>query len=318
VVALDVLKKPFKETQLAKEDILPQVFDKIASHIEKEEMPQAVEQILAVFEEGNFDMRLVSYYLYAHFLQKGFMSFNETLPIFKSLIIHEWESLRPIQRKDRQVESSFNWYFTHVINKLKYNERLMKEKKQLLWASTHVSEKEFDELEKTLQDFMIFFHEKWAESPVKERVTHLVKKIGDLKPMILQEKIEEVVEDKLVEEETSEPEEKVELTAMLIAPSQPGLFESSEMMTLLKKLKTFEKLIEKGEFLKAAVVSNDLTQIISNFDPCAYFPKVFATYFNLLAKHSSSITDESNSQETLQWKSLDRLYKADVDQFVGW
>ena len=96
------------------------------------------------------------------------------------------------------------------------------------------------------------------------------------------------------------------------------IFETPEMVNLIKKLKTFETLAEKGKFLKAALVSTDISQAISNFDPCFYFPKLFSTYFNLLARHSALIAEQSESQESLEWKALERLYKTDLDQFTQW
>ena len=321
MVTLDVLKQSLAEIELAKDDISPQDFDQIASCVEKEEMETAVELIQSLFEVGNFDIRLISYYLYAHFLKKGVRSFIETLPIFQTLIGTEWKNLKPIQRKEKQVESSFNWFFTHVINKLKYNERLFKEKKPLLWSlsTLRFSEKEFAELQETLKSFNHFFQERWAQSPVKERVPHLIKKVTDLKPLILEVPKEEMVLPPIPEK----IEKSLEIPEVKQQPPPPlsentALFETPEMMSLMKKLAIFEALIEKKNLLKAALVSADINQAIAHFDPSVYFPKLFASYFSLLARHSSSIADQSESLESLQWKSLEKLYKADLDQFIEW
>jgi hypothetical protein len=315
MIEIDILKQ-LQESKLATDDLSPQSFDKIADFIENEEMESALALIHEAFSVGNFDMRLVSYYLYGDFLKSGVKSFKETLPLFIRLVKDHWEALRPFHRKEKQIESSFNWFFTQVINKLKYNERLCRDSKTSLWPPEILSmtEQEFGHLKKTLEDFNGFFHEKWAQSPVKERVGHLLKKILDLKPMLVEEP--EVIEELLVEE-VVRPQEIVEEAAPARSFDN-AIFETPEMVNLIKKLKTFETLAEKGKFLKAALVSADISHAISNFDPCFYFPKLFSTYFNLLARHSALIAEQSENQESLEWKALERLYKTDLDQFTKW
>jgi hypothetical protein len=315
MVEIDILKH-LQESKLATDDISPQIFDKIAEHIEKEEMDSAVALIQDAFGEGNFDMRLVSYYFYDDFVKSGVKSFKETLPIFMGLVKDHWEALRPLHRKDKQIESSFNWFFTQVVNKLKYNERLYKENKAPLWSPDilRMSQQDFGQLQETLKSFYDFFHERWEKSSAKERVGHLLKRIADLKPMLVEKP--EVAEEPVVEE-VAPPEETV-IEAPPVRSFDTSMFETPEMMNLIKKLKTFETLAEKGKFRKAALVSTDISQAISNFDPCFYFPKLFSTYFNLLARHSSSIAEESENQEALEWKALERLYRTDLDQFTKW
>lgn len=311
----DLLQK-LQESKLATGDISPQIFDKIATHVEKEEMDAAMQMIHEAFEEGNFDMRLISYYFYADFLKSGVKSFKEILPAFVALTTDHWEALRPSQRKEKQIESSFNWFFTHVINKLKYNDRLRKEDKPLVWSSEQLqmTEEEFLQLQDVVIRFNDFFHQKWAKSSSKERVSHLLKKIVDLKPLMV---AEPEVEQEVVLEEETKVKEKAEPTA----PAHlldTTLFETPELINLIKKLKTFEQLAEKQQFLKAAVVSNDISQILAQFDPCFYFPKLFSTYFNLLARNSAAIAETSENQESIEWKALERLYKTDLDQFTQW
>lgn len=309
----DILKS-LQETKLAGADISQQDFDKIAGHLEKEEMDFATELIHEVLENGNFDMRLIAYLFYAEFLKFGVKSFKVAFPTFMTLIQDHWEALRPSHRKEKQIESSFNWFFTQVINKLKYNDRLSKEDKPLLWPAEvlQMSEEEFNQTKDVMAEFTHFFHQRWSQSSGKERISHLLKRVLDLKPLlVLEEKEQEAepLEETVVEKKEEPP---------AAAPLESNPLETPEMLNLIKKLKTFEQLAEKGEFLKAALVSSDISQILAQFDPCYYFPKLFSNYFNLLARHSSSIAELSEQQESLEWKALDRLYKTDLDQFTQW
>jgi hypothetical protein len=321
---MELFQKPLQDVKLATSDISQQTFDKIASHIEKEQMDSAIEMIQEALEEGNFDIRLISYYFYADFLRSGVKSFKETFPIFMRLVKDHWEILRPFHRKEKQLESSFNWFFTQVNSKLKYNERLCKENKEPIWP-LHVlqlSPQEHDELQETMASFSRFFYERWARSSGKDRVTNLVKKIADLKPLMDEPAFVEDQEEPDVEEaaemRSESLEVKLEEKTQPTSSCDPSPFETAEMLGLLNKLKIFEALAEKRKFLKAAVVSTDILKEIASFDPCSYFPKLFSAHFNLLARHSSSIAEQSESQESLEWKSLERLYKTDLDQFIEW
>lgn len=293
--------------QLAAEDVSQQQFDKIANLVEREDLEAAAEMIHPILAGGNFDIRLIVYYLYAHFLEEGVKSFPVTLPLLSSLLEKEWKVLKPTHRKERQVENSLNWLFTHLLAKLKYGEKVAKEgREHPLWQkSISLSEKEFTEVLKSAQGFHQFFYEKWEASPTKERVTHLVKKIEDLHPFIAIVKEEEPV----VEPEPVKLEEPAPL---------PEKSETDPMQVLLLKLKLFEALIEKKDYLKAAMVSQDITHEIEHFDPCHYFPKLFTEYFALLARHIPTLAEEWQNRESLQWKSLEKLYKNDLTRFSQW
>jgi hypothetical protein len=174
-----------------------------------------------------------------------------------------------------------------------------------------MSEQEFSTLQETMSNFSHFFQQQWTRSTGKERVNHLLKRMTDLKPLL-------VIDEKTTEKPVEIKEEAIQEDETQETQSSHEFYETPEMMNLIKKLKTFEKLSEKGEFLKAALVSNDISQILAQFDPCFYFPKLFSTYFNLLARHSSSIAELSQNQESLEWKALEKLYKIDLDQFTQW
>jgi hypothetical protein len=306
---LDLLRQ--RPERFAKEDISSQQFDQIANCAEKEQLEELEEQALKVLGDGNFDIRVIAYYFYAHFLKFGLKSLTETLPLFTELVEDQFEILRPLHRKEKQIENSFNWFFVHVLDKLKYHERLLKEKKSSSFME--LSGEEFTALLQTAGSFFDYFDKKWVQSATKERIAHVIKQIEDLKPIVLlQESVSE--EEVAVIEPPTLPE--------ISLPPEPSpsseVFDSIPMKGLMEKLKAFEALTQQGDFLKAALVSSDMAEMIAHFDPCLYFPKLFATYFKLLAEHADSIAAATESRDTLKWKALERLYKIDIEQFNHW
>jgi hypothetical protein len=87
---------------------------------------------------------------------------------------------------------------------------------------------------------------------------------------------------------------------------------------LSRKLKIFEALIENDDYLKAAVVANDIDHLIENFDPLSYFPKLFAKYFSIFAKHVTALTEQYEKKDSLQVRALVKLYRTDLKMFLDW
>lgn len=317
MIELDFFHHSTSEEKLIPEHILLQQVDQISGYVENEEIEAAVEAIQPVLKQGNWDIRLIVYYFYLHFLGEGVKSFSQTLPILHSLLDQRWENLKPTQRKERHVENSLNWFFSHILDKLKYMEKQAKERKGcVLWEiSLNLSEEDFERVFETVQNFQNFFYDKWGQSSSKEQVTHLMKKVSDLRALAEGEK-EEERQNQGEAQLKSISEQKVEDTPC--ESRQENVLHSEAIQRLMLKLKTFEKLLKKKEHLKAAMVAQDVSKLIENFDPCLYFPKLFTEYFALLAKHASILSEEWQNQGSLEWKYLEKLYQTDIERFVQW
>jgi hypothetical protein len=92
---------------------------------------------------------------------------------------------------------------------------------------------------------------------------------------------------------------------------------SHEMALLLKKLAAFERLVEEGEYTKAAVIADDLTQTIERFDPRVYFPMLFASFYKIFSSNIQIIDGAMSERGTSRWNILQDLYRVDLDSFVG-
>ena len=91
---------------------------------------------------------------------------------------------------------------------------------------------------------------------------------------------------------------------------------SPAFVELCHKLQAFESLIEKRKFLKAALVADDLTSVVSNFDPRTYFPDLFADFGKLLAENVEVLAEHWTQRDTLSWKALEQYYRVDLQRFV--
>lgn len=149
--------------------------------------------------------------------------------------------------------------------------------------------------------------EKFLNTLLTENSTRNVK--VKLDPQVLKEqynkldKPDEFLSRLLIEKET---------------PLQEILASSEPMILLFKKIQVFVALIEKQDFEKAAIVSDDIQTTIKNFDPSLFFPKLFSHYFALTAAHSDVLSNALNNKTSLKWEALNRLYQTDVEEFIQW
>ncbi len=411
MVDLDLVQNLLKNATPSNSSEYPpdEHFDQIVDYVEKEKINEAAEMIEKIFAKGIPDIRLIIYYLYAHFTNHGIKSFVETFPVMISLVTVHWEVLAPSNRKDKHVQSSLNWFFSQILLKLKYSEKLHNTGKiNPVWKKSvlDVSPEELNNLISIAHEFKNFFLDKWPKSPTKDRVLHLVKKIEEFQPFIVdiskpiesnegQEEeeqegrsqiepivatLEETSEERPYQEESYgeetyqeyhdqvelsqeasveketfekqiaelEPFEQITSEQAASIPDDKGIQQNSmeigekgaipkqtELPTEMahvneetlflkrfddfsRKLKIFESLIIKNDYLKAAVVAKDIDHLIETFDPLNYFPKLFAKYFSLFAKHVAALSAQYQNSESLQIKTLEKLYRTDLDMFVEW
>lgn len=138
------------------------------------------------------------------------------------------------------------------------------------------------------------------------------------------DKVEEILSEPSGEEQliTNVHESVIENQESLQKPkeavSKETIFSADELEAFSNKLKIFESLIAKNDYLKAAVVAKDIEHLIQNFDPLSYFPKLFSTYYFLFAKHVAALSEQFNNKESLQVKCLEKLYRIDPEKFLEW
>jgi hypothetical protein len=92
---------------------------------------------------------------------------------------------------------------------------------------------------------------------------------------------------------------------------------SPQFVELCNKLKAFELLVQRQEFAKAALVSDDILAAIDSFDPRRYVPELFANFGALLNQHVGDIQTHWERKDSTEWKMLSQFYQVDLENFVG-
>jgi hypothetical protein len=92
---------------------------------------------------------------------------------------------------------------------------------------------------------------------------------------------------------------------------------SEHFWELQRRLSAFDVLLANGEFEKAGIVESDLRESLEHFDVAAFFPGLFARYFERCAEHATALAQHRPEPSALRTSALSRLYRTDLERFLG-
>jgi hypothetical protein len=91
---------------------------------------------------------------------------------------------------------------------------------------------------------------------------------------------------------------------------------SPRFWELERRLAAFDALLARGEFEKAGIVESDLRESLEHFDVAAYFPGLFARYFEGCAAHGERLARHRPDRSALRASALASLYRTDLERFL--
>ena len=288
-------------------EVLDPRFSNISSYMEKSQYIEAKQELSQLLSEGFFDIRLLNYYLFLTFEESQTLNLHDIFNFLTQMLQDLWVKIPPFEKKDTHAVRSIQWIFTKISKILQFHEQ----KKDSRWNSwiKNLEEDSLDKILATINTFKTAFQERLEAPTILDKLQRITQWVEELRITLPSKN--ESKENDLIEEIPS-PSNNIEEK-----PSIHSEIPSSQLFEeLLKKLNAFEGLIQKEDFPKAALVSNDLSEIITNFDPRLYFPKLFSEYFKLLSIHIESLANYWEEKESLSWQSLEQLYKVDLDTFM--
>jgi predicted component of type VI protein secretion system len=82
-------------------------------------------------------------------------------------------------------------------------------------------------------------------------------------------------------------------------------------------MRAFATLTERGDVSRAAILADEITRAIENFDPRLYFPELFSEFSRLLSDHVDELEVAWQARETLAWKVRAQFSQVDLKRFVA-
>ena len=126
-------------------------FDRIISMVESGSYAEAASLSQTMLEGGIFDIRLVCYYLYGYWLNKGLASLADVLNSFNSIILNNSAVLSLDTTLNNRLEKSLYWVFMQLTKTIQYEAK----KHTLLWHQwqTNTTENELNNILKAGESF---------------------------------------------------------------------------------------------------------------------------------------------------------------------
>jgi len=319
MTSLDLLKHALESSSPIVEDQINLKFDDIVAVVENEDFDQAASLIEEEFKELRFDIRLLVYFLFAHFLDRGIGSFKEILLLMHSCLFNYWEHLSPVENRDFQIHSSFIWFFSRAAKQLEYVNRQIKRgsSASVKKFTQIITSQELKEIQLASEQLGEYCSQRWSQNAINKKLILLTKMVQDLTQMA-REGSHLKAEEKQPEKSFSQSKEE-EPTTNQSETTVPNYLLSSDKMDLFnKKLEAFEILVKKKEYRKAGLIADDIAQCIENFNPIHYFPRLFVNHFLLLSENMQELHEEIEDRDSIFRKTLEKLYHADLDIFIEW
>ncbi len=316
---IELLQGIFSVTETPGFDSTDPRFDEIATLVQAGNIAEAASLSEAILAEGIYDVRLICYFLYGHWLEQGLASLVDVIDCLNNAIMENWEAIGPVTRRVKNLEKSLDWLFRQILKKIQYEEH----KNSPLWKQWQ-ADTLTDEVNKILESGEAFrlsinhqFEDKachiidlWSKIEQWLRVFQQLE-CPPLEP--LQPELEELTDD--VSEVVVVD---VPLPVTVFKSSVPELESSYHMDLLLKKLAAFERLVQEEKFPRAALVADDINQTLSTFDPMLYFPKMLGAFVRLQALNFDELSSYADHRESQQWQAMQDWLKIDVDSFINY
>ena len=287
--------------------------DSMRSLAEQSDYAGMAELAVQLAERHIYDIRVLVYALYGETQGLTPLLIPDVCDALEYLLEEAWEALSPANKKGTYCKSSLAWLFKQMLIDLQTQELEAGD----IWSEWVESLQSVDMTESILRlgGLIPLIDEKLGKeaSTVTEKLTELKKWFSQLSQSLPSPPGAE-----LVAESESTPEAIANTPEAKTGPVQNGLPGSSvHFDILLRKLAFFERVVESGDMVKAAVVVADITSILENFDPRLYFPSLFSRYFTLLVTHNGSINEVMGMRDSPQWQALESLYKVDDEAFLA-
>ncbi len=316
---IDVLMQPLPVTENpGLEPFDPGVVE-ISTLAQNADYAGAASRAVEILDEGIFDIRVISFYLYGIFADDGPRISSTIFKCITALLTLNWEALGPVEKKEKHTQTSLNWLLKTLLKKLQSEETAKGDtwERWLRETQGDATEEALEAAAELQRSLGMALED--ASKPVLDTLTKVVERLRSLQQLVYGES-QQNVEAEPEEEQQGEQSETYRSTPATIdrgGEADATFVEGSyHLKELMKKLDLFERLVETQKFPRAAIVAADINTILAGFDPKLYFPKLFARFLYLFAVNASELLQYEENKETMEWQAMVDFYKVDMDGFL--
>jgi hypothetical protein len=298
-------------------------FSDIATLVMEGKYDEAAAQSEALLEGQIYDIRIIGYSLYGHFIDQGVGAMADIFQCLANLLRDNLDAIGPVKNREKHIQTILNWLMKQLLKKLQHEEA-----KNTSIYEGWISEVSSDQVQEALDagDEL-----RRTLGPVLEDAAGSVldglMKVNDwltaFQRLVYREPEPEVEEEigelgEEIEEERQEVGRKEAYVSIPRLDEEAISVEGSfHLKLLIRKLQAFDRLISAEKYSSAALIADDINNIIANFDPKVYFPKLFTRFSFQFAAHINELFAFEEHKNSVEWQAMQELYKVDLESFVN-
>jgi len=300
-------------------DSVSDEFMEIVQFVDQEDYKNAAAKIKLQFDADHYDIRLIGYFLYNEFSRLGPSVLKSVGEVLLACQTRNKAAIGPDKRKEKYFNSTLAWFSNNVSDQLSYHKSvggptwskwLQAFPIELVQETTQI----YSEL---MQALPVADYKSSADA-----ISRLLSFVRELDRELSAIPQPAEPEDASMNESELEHPEPVDSfiprvsQGNSLAPGRVELEASVKFMTLCEKLSAFEKVVERGDHKKAAMISNDILSELEKFDPREHFPRLFSSFYTSLTENVALITPHWDQRDSLEWQMREQLYKVDLPSFI--
>lgn len=120
--SLEVRENPGLET-------IDPLFGDIATLVQEGNYKQAAARSEKILKEKNYDIRIIGYFLYGIFLEKGLGKMADIFITLSGILKNNINAIGPVRNRENQVKTILTWLMKQLLKKMQYEEK----KKSDIW-----------------------------------------------------------------------------------------------------------------------------------------------------------------------------------------
>jgi hypothetical protein len=294
------------------------------------EVLEAARQAEALLADRVYDMRIIGYFMFGVFLERGIGYLPDLLRRVRDLLGDDFSALGPNRKKMRVVDAVLLWLFQSVDARIRFHAEFRDEtwqgwlaasKPSLSMAIADAAAEVQIAANARLDDPQCLVAlarvQRWASSDLGRALSRQGRPVAvELAPEESGAAPISPVAPPAARSSRTTLVGTGQAASQARTPTSEPWGSSPPMTALLAKMRAFDLLVSRGDHAKAAIVANDIRQIIEHFDPVAYLPQLFADYFKALHRAIADIAPHWQATGSPSWHALELLYRTDPDAFL--
>jgi hypothetical protein len=316
---LDALQGTFAVTDNPGIDTFDPRWSDVTGLVQAGQFAEAAHKADELVRQGVYDVRLIGYLVFGHFLDEGPAGLPALFDALASVLNGNWEAIGPAAQRAKATQQSLSWLFKQMLKQLGRDENTKSDVWQR-WVRDTTAEQVDEAL---AQAFLL---QQAIEQRLANAAPAVLELLGKVQAWLrsFQSALVPAATEPPVGEaaaSTSAPAaqangEAAAATAPAAAVDAPPIAGSYHLQLLMRKIDVFAALLEKQKLPAARIVADDISEVIASFDPLLYFPKLFSRFSRLMAVHAAAMAELEMDREAPPVKALQSLYRVDLDEFL--